>query len=395
VLALKLSVIGAGGVGQVITSHLSRANEAMVKVGDIDRSRLREVRKSSTGKVSTFRLDAGDPHQVGRLISGSDVVINASHPRFNKLIMQQALKRKAHYIDLAGYNPAAVAAQLKQDSTWRKAGLVAILGMGEDPGLSNILARRGVDMLDRVSEIRVRDGETSTSETYPFVALFAPDVFLEEAASPAHYFENGEMKTSPPMSAREIYPFPQPIGEVPVYGMDHEEVHSLPFYLPKKPDYVDFKLALTDEAASAIRLFHGLGLLERKPMRVGTSKVSPLSVLLRLLPPPAQIAGKIRGNAGVLVEVRGEVSGRRRTHRLYATMSHDEAYLKHRSNATSYLTGTPTAVCALMLAQGRIENRGVIVPECLKAEAFIQEASDFDIKVQVEEVRSRGFLGLS
>jgi saccharopine dehydrogenase-like NADP-dependent oxidoreductase len=177
--------------------------------------------------------------------------------------------------------------------------------------------------------------------------------------------------------------------------MDHEEVHSLPFYLPKKPGYVDFKLALTDEAASAIRLFHGLGLLERKPMQVGTTEVSPLDVLLRLLPPPAQIAGKIRGNAGVLVEVRGEVSGRRRTRRLYATMSHDEAYEKHRSNATSYLTGTPTAVCALMLAKGRIENRGVIVPECLKAEAFIREARDFDIEVRVEEVRSRGFLGLS
>lgn len=366
-----------------------------MKVGDIDRSRLREVSKLCTGRVSTFRLDASDPHQVGRLISGSDVVINASHPRFNKLIMQQALKRKAHYIDLAGYNPAAVAAQLSQDSTWRKAGLVAILGMGEDPGLSNILARRGADMLDRVSEVRVRDGETSTSETYPFVALFAPDVFLEEAASPAHHFESGEMKTSPPMSAKEIYPFPQPIGEVPVYAMDHEEVHTLPLYLPKKPNYVDFKLALTDEAASAIRLFHGLGLLERKPMQVGTTKVSPLSVLLRLLPPPAQIAGRIRGNAGVLVEVRGEASGRRRTHRLYAMMSHDEAYEKHRSNATSYLTGTPTAVCALMLAEGRIQNRGVTVPECLNAEAFIQEARDFDIRVQVEEVRSRGFLGLS
>jgi len=93
------------------------------------------------------------------------------------------------------------------------------------------------------------------------------------------------------------------------------------------------------------------------------------------------------------VEVRGEVSGRQSTHRLYVTMAHDEAYEKHQSNATSYLTGTPTAVCALMLAGGRIENRGVIVPECLKAEAFIQEASDFDIRVQVEE--SRGSLGLS
>jgi saccharopine dehydrogenase-like NADP-dependent oxidoreductase len=84
------------------------------------------------------------------------------------------------------------------------------------------------------------------------------------------------------------------------------------------------------------------------------------------------------------VEVKGEVSGERRVQKLYATMSHEEAYEKHRSNATSYLTGTPTAVCALRLAEGRIEKRGVLVPECLDAEPFIQEARDFDINVQIE-----------
>ena len=376
-------MIGAGGVGRVIVNHLAKAEGAKVKVGDIDRSRLRDIAKTSIGELSTSRLDAGDPDQVRRFIRSSDVVINASHPRFNMLIMKQALRNGLHYIDLAGYPES----QMRQDSKWKKAGLVAILGMGEDPGLSNVMARLGADMLDRIDEIRIRDGETSASDIYPFVALFAPDVFLEEAISPARYFEGGEMKTKPPMSGREIYPFPPPIGDVPVYSMDHEEVHTLPLYLSKKPSFVDFKLALTDEAASAIRLLEGLGLLSRKPVQVGTVKVSPLSLLLRLLPPPSQTVGKIRGNAGILVEVTGETSGERVLHRLYVTMSHDEAYEKYRSNATSYLTGTPTAICALMLADGRIENRGVIVPECLNAETFIEEARKFDLEVQVEKAR--------
>ena len=196
------------------------------------------------------------------------IVINASDPRFNMLIMRQALRKKAHYIDLAGW-PAE---QLRQDSKWRKAGLAAILGMGEDPGFSNIMARRGVDILDVANEIRIRDGDTSTSETYPFVALFAPDVFLEEATSPAHYLENGELKTSHPLSGKELYHFPPPIGSVQVYRMDHEEVHTLPKYLPKKPNFVDFKLALTNEAASAIKLFQGLGLLDRRPIPWEPSK---------------------------------------------------------------------------------------------------------------------------
>jgi saccharopine dehydrogenase (NAD+, L-lysine-forming) len=379
---LKFSIIGAGGVGQVIAGHLVKAG-ARVKVGDIDRSRLRGM-KHLTGEVTASKLDAGSSSRVERFIKGSDVVINASDPRFNLLIMKQAVKKKTHYIDLAGENPPSVEQQLKQSREWKKAGLVAVLGMGEDPGLSNIMARSGVDMLDRVTEIRVRDGETSTSETYPFVALFAPGVFLEETVSPCRYFEGGEITTSPPMSRRETYPFPQPIGEVSVYGMDHEEVHTLPHYLPKKPNYVDFKLALTDDTANAIRLFHGIGLLNRKPIKLGKTEVSPLSVLLRLLPSPSQVAGKIHGSAGVLVEVRGERSGEQQVLRLHVMMTHNEAYEKHRSNATSYLTGAPSAICALMLGQGRIENRGVIVPECLNAESFLSETPKFDLRIQRE-----------
>jgi saccharopine dehydrogenase (NAD+, L-lysine-forming) len=383
---LKFSVIGAGGVGQVITRHLTQAKSTKVKVGDMAPARLREVKKISAKEVSVVKLDAASPDQVRRFVRGSDVVINASNPRFNLLIMKQALMCGVHYIDLAGDNPISVEQQLSQNLKWQKAGLLAVLGMGEDPGLSNIMARHGVDMLDTVSEIRIRDGETSTSETYPFVALFAPEVFLEEAISPARYFENGDMKTSPPMSGRELYRFPPPLGEVPLYWMDHEEVHTLPEFLPKRPNFVDFKLALTDEAVSAIKLFQGLGLLNRKPMPVGSVKVSPLSLLLRLLPTPSEIAGKIHGSAGILVEVKG-VAGEPYTHKLYATMTHDEAYERHQTNATSYLTGTPTAVCALMLASRQIENRGVIVPECLDAKKFIEEARKFDVQVQMEKTR--------
>jgi saccharopine dehydrogenase (NAD+, L-lysine-forming) len=381
---LKFSVIGAGGVGQVVVRHLAKVGR--VKVGDIDRESLREVAKMS-GEVSTSGLNAGSPSQVSKLVKGADVVINASSPRFNLLIMKQALRGGVHYIDLAGDNPLSVEEQLKQNLKWKKAGLVAILGMGEDPGLSNIMARRGVDMLDKVTDIRIRDGETSTSETYPFVALFAPAVFLEEAISPGRYYEGGELKTSPPMSRKETYPFPQPIGEITVYAMDHEEVHTLPQYLPKKPNFVDFKLALTDDTVNAIRLINSIGLLNSKPIKLGKVKISPLSVLLHLLPSPSHIAGKIHGSAGIMVEVRGEKSGEQKVLKFHVIMTHDEAYEKYRSNATSYLTGTPTAVCSLMLAHGRIENRGVIVPECLNAERFLDEAPGFDLRVQVEETK--------
>lgn len=375
------AVIGAGGVGRVIARHL--AGRGRVRVGDIDLSALAETRKISDA-ISTRKLDASRPESVRRFIKGCDAVINASDPRFNLLIMKQALRTRVHYIDLAGYPDK----QLKQYRAWKKAGLLAVLGMGEDPGLSNIMARRAVDMLQTVSEIRIRDGETSTSDAYPFVCLFAPGVFLEEAVSPAHYYEGGEIKTSPAMSMKETYPFPQPIGNVPVYAMDHEEVHTLPEFLPKKPNYVDFKLALTDETASNIRLFQSLGLLRTEMIRVGGTKVKPLSVLLSLLPKPSQVAGKIHGNAGILVEAKGTIAGERHILKLHTTMTHEDAYRKYQSHATSYLTGTPTAVCAILLAEDRIQARGVIVPECLDAESFLDKARNFDVRVEVEKAKS-------
>lgn len=381
---MRFSVIGAGGVGQVIVRHLAKL--ATVKVGDINRESLREVANMNS-EITALKLNAGSPEQVRRFIKGSDIVINASNPRFNLLIMKQALRSGIHYLDLAGDTPSSEKEQIKQSPKWRKAGLLAVLEIGEDPGLSNIMARQAADTLDVLREVRIRDGETSTSDAYPFVCLFAPEVFLEEAISPARYYENGETKTNPPLSGRELYKFPPPLGTVPLYGMSHEEVNSLPKYLPKKPNFVDFKLALTDETLSAIKLFHGIGLLNRTPVALGKIKVSPLDVLVRLLPPPSKIGGKIHGSAGIMVEAKGEIAGQPYVEKLYTMMTHEEAFEKYHTNATSYLTGTPTAVCAKMLGEGRIDERGVIVPEVLKPQPFIEEAKNFGLQVQIERLR--------
>jgi saccharopine dehydrogenase (NAD+, L-lysine-forming) len=174
---------------------------------------------------------------------------------------------------------------------------------------------------------------------------------------------------------------------VPLYGMSHEEVNSLPKYLPKKPNFVDFKLALTDETLSAIKLFHGIGLLNQTPIALGKIKVSPLDVLVRLLPPPSKIGGKIHGSAGIMVEAKGEIAGQPYVEKLYTMMTHDEAFEKYHTNATSYLTGTPTAVCANMLGDGRVDERGVIFPEMLEPEPFIEEAKNFGLQVQIEKLK--------
>ncbi|UCE43457.1 MAG: hypothetical protein JSV57_03570, partial [Candidatus Bathyarchaeota archaeon] len=186
-------------------------------------------------------------------------------------------------------------------------------------------------------------------------------------------FENGEFKHLPPFSGREVYEFPDPIGSVTVYCTDHEEVETLPRFIKKGVKYTDFKLAFSPETVELLQTLNQIGLMSSKPVDVRGVEVSPLDVFITLIPTPSEIAGKVKGYACILADVRGEKAGERIHHLVYTFMSHEDAYKKLGVTATAYLTGIPASVGAAMLAEGKIKRRGVFPPEVLKPEPFIQE----------------------
>jgi saccharopine dehydrogenase (NAD+, L-lysine-forming) len=203
--------------------------------------------------------------------------------------------------------------------------------------------------------------------------LFSPEVFFSEVFDSPRTFMNGKRVSSPPLSGREVYEFPGPIGPQPVYLVDHEEVMTLPEYIGKGIRYVDFKLALTDECVAILHTLKKLGLMDARPIEIRGSRIAPIELLNSVIPTPVSVSKTVRGHTGIVVEVKGKKEGSTVTYKLSTLASHTESYRKLHENGTSFLTGVVPATFVRMLAEGRIKQKGVIPPESLDPLPILRE----------------------
>ncbi len=365
-------------MGTVIATHLgSERNVGGVIAADVSAARAEAlVRAAKSKRIRPLALDLSDEDALRAAVRGSALVINAALPKFNLAVMDAALEAGADYLDLAGGGKD----QLALHGKWKRAGRTAILGMGEDPGLANVFARHAADRMDEVEAVKIRDGETARSEEHPFICLFSPEVFIEETLQPATVFEDGDWKKVPPFSGREEYPFPPPVGPVPVYNVNHEEVETIPQFLGKRPRHVDFKLALLPDTVQTLQMIGRFGLMEP----------GSREALLAKIPPPGSLAGKITGHAAILVETTGRRGGVAVSHIIWSSMDHAGAGRRHGTSGTAWLTGTGAAVGALLVLNRETPGAGVFVPEQLDpAKVFeVIEGRDVEIRERILEERA-------
>ena len=383
---MKALVVGLGAVGSVIAQVLLEGNAIeSVTMADKNTAHALEVAKLAPSKARVVKIDANNKEELEAVIEGTNAVINAGHPRFNHQMMDLSLANGANYVDLAGNG---LSEQLAQDKAWKQAGLLAVPGLGEDPGLSNIYARYAADRLTTVDEIRVRDGENSSSSKYEFMLLFSPEVFFEEVLDSPRTFAGGRRVSSPPLSGREVYEFPEPIGAQPVYLVDHEEVMTLPEYIGKGVNYVDFKLALADEFIATLQTLKKVGLLEGKSVEIRGSKVAPIELLNSVVPTPVSVSRTVRGHTGIVVEVKGRKEKVGVSYKLSTMASHEGSYRALHENGTSFLTGVVPAVFVRMLAEGKINQKGVIPPECLDHLPILRELGLSGVETHVSRTET-------
>jgi saccharopine dehydrogenase (NAD+, L-lysine-forming) len=376
---MDVLIVGVGSVGSVIAQYLQQDNSiSSLTLADKDISRARNIAaKHGKTEVKAVKVDASKPEELEKLMKGKGIVVNSGHPLFNELMMQVCEKLGIAYVDLAS---SKIMDQLAHDKEFREANTLGVVGLGEDPGLSNIYARYAADRLTAVNEIKVRDGEFSVSRLHGFVPLFSPEVFFEEVLTDAIIFTNGKVIHLPPMTEKEVYDFPPPMGRQTVYALEHEEVQTLPYYIRKGVRYVDFKLALSDEFVNNVNLLKELGLLSTKPVNVKGVRVRPFDVFISTLPIPVSVASALSGHAGISVEVSGTYGGKETKYTLSIQMSHQEAYKRFGSNATSFLTGIVPAVYVSTFAKGKIKQRGVIPAEMLDADLILGELTKAGVR---------------
>ena len=348
-----------------------------IVAADVNLAAAKALAKAAgSRKVRPVRLDLNDGDALRAAVRRASLVINAALPKFNLAVMEATLEAGANYMDLAGGGKD----QLALDSRWKREGRTALLGMGEDPGLGNVFARHAADGMDEVGSVRIRDGETARSAEHPFLCLFSPEVFVQETIEPATVYAGGRWTRVPPFSGREEYPFPPPVGPVPVYHVNHEEVETIPKFLGKRPRSVDFKLALLPDTVRTLQFVAAAGIMRDPGLR---------RAFLATIPPPGALAGKITGHASILVEVTGLADGHAMARTVWASMDHVRAARRHGTTGTAWLTGTGAAVGALMLLEGAEARGGVLVPERLDPRAVFARLRGRDVAVRERIVREK------
>ncbi|KXB05463.1 hypothetical protein AKJ50_00930 [candidate division MSBL1 archaeon SCGC-AAA382A13] len=380
----KALIIGAGAQGSVIATNLAECSYVSeIVLSDIYLEKAKKTaNRLNNEKIFTSKVDANDVKDIKKASKEMDLVINATtwNPEFNLNIMEACKENNAHYQDMAS-EPCR---QLKLDDEWKKTGLTALIDTGIAPGFSNVLVAEGADKFGSVDEVRIRlyaEGETEKP-----VSLWSPETAWEDMVRETIMYIDGDFKDVPPFSGEETYEFPD-LGPKTVYYHSHEEPKTLPKFIDKGLNYLDFKMGGTEFPIA--KAFYEFGLFGEEPIDVKGVKVAPRDVLLELVPPTPSMEEieemvknrEISFKGCLLVEVKGEIKGKEKRYIRYLQPPTIEQISKIMpgANPVAYGTSMPASMFARLILKGKIKTRGVIPPEALESKVrkeFLEKLED-------------------
>jgi saccharopine dehydrogenase-like NADP-dependent oxidoreductase len=386
---MRILVVGAGGVGRAFVPIVARRDFfEHVVVADYDPARaMSAVERQADPRFSAARIDASSSADVARLIGEHRIshVLNAVDPRFVLPIFDACLAAGADYLDMAmslsrphPENPHELTgeklgdAQFARASDWEAAGRLAVVGIGVEPGLSDVFARYAADELfSEIDEIGIRDGANLVVDGYDFAPSFSIWTTIEECLNPPVIWEADRgWFTTPPFSEPEVFDFPEGIGPVECVNVEHEEVLLVPRWV--KARRVTFKYGLGDEFINVLKVLHQVGLDRTEKIRVGAVEVSPRDVVAAALPDPATIGDRMHGKtcAGTWVTGLGK-DGRPREVYLYHVVDNDWSMREYGAQAVVWQTAINPAVALELLASGAWSGTGVLGPEAFPSSPFL------------------------
>ncbi|HEU5304677.1 MAG TPA: saccharopine dehydrogenase C-terminal domain-containing protein [Gemmatimonadales bacterium] len=377
---MNVLVLGAGAVGTV--SALKFAQEAMLEklvIADAESARASLLAdRVHDPRVSAIGLNARDRAAVVAALrrNGITIVLNAALPATNIDVMRACLEAGCDYIDLASAGTDAdgipkIEDQFALDAEFKAAGRLALLGMGADPGTTNVYAAYAAKhLLDTVCELRVRDGDNSVCQGHDgFLAAFSPWVMIDECLCKAVVYRAGNFHLEEPLTGLEHFDFPE-LGVLNCYYVDHEESKTLPRSFPEART-IDFKLCMDDATVETLRVLKRLGLSSKNRVRVGDVTLAPRDLVVSLLPEPKDLAGRMRGKTCVGTLARGFKNGESRAYYVYNVADHEAAYTELGVQATAYQTGIPPVIAAGLIAQRIWRGTGVMSPEQFDPDPFL------------------------
>jgi saccharopine dehydrogenase-like NADP-dependent oxidoreductase len=406
---MRILVVGSGGVGSAFAPIAARRDfYEHIVFADIDEARARSIvdRYGAAGRFSAARIDASDPAAVAAAARAHecDVVLNAADPRFVMPIFDGALEAGVTYMDMAmslsephpDRPHEEVGKKLGDDqfevaSRWEERGALALVGLGVEPGASDIFARYAADHLfGDIDEVGVRDGANLEIEGYEFAPTFSIWTTIEECLNPPLIWERGRgWFTTAPFSEPELFTFPEGIGEVECVNVEHEEVVLVPRWVDCRR--VTFKYGLGDEFIEVLETLHKLGLDKVEPVTVRGAEVSPRDVVAAALPDPMSLGDKMKGKtcAGTWVSGTG-TDGQPREVYLYHVVDNEQTWKDDGAQAVVWQTALNPVIGLELLADGTWSGAGVLGPEAFDPVPFMDLMKEYGSPWAMTEMTPRG-----
>jgi saccharopine dehydrogenase (NAD+, L-lysine-forming) len=387
-------------VGTAFARIAARRPFAELVIADYDLSRAQHAATAKDGYLAV-QLDARDQKAIEALLAEHhcDVLMNAADPRFVMPQFRAALAAGVHYLDMAmslshpdpdePYARTGVKLgddQFAMAAEWENSGKLALAGIGVEPGLSDVFARHAADtMFSEINELGVRDGANLAVAGYDFAPTFSIWTTIEECLNPPVIWEKDRgWFTTPPFSEPETFSFPAGIGPVECVNVEHEEVLLMPRWV--QAQRVTFKYGLGEEFIGVLQTLHMLGLDKTDPVSVGGASVSPRDVVAACLPDPATLGDKMSGLtcAGTWVTGTGKDGSPREVY-LYHVVDNAWTMAEYGSQAVVWQTAVNPVVALELIDAGAWAGAGVLGPEALPAQPFLDLLTEYGSPWACEE----------
>ncbi|HVK71773.1 MAG TPA: saccharopine dehydrogenase family protein [Kofleriaceae bacterium] len=392
----KVLIIGAGGVGGVVAHKTAQARDVFDDVLLVSRTLGRcqkiqaEIQELQGRTIRIGQVDADDVVATTRLLKAErpDVVVNVALPYQDLPLMDACLEAGINYLDTANYEPPDVAKfeykwQWAYRDRYKSAGLLAVLGSGFDPGVTNMYcAYAQKHLFDSIKYIDILDCNGG-SHGKAFATNFNPEINIREITARGRYWEKGEWKETDPLSVSAIFDYPG-VGERKSFLLYHEELESLALNI-RGLERIRFWMTFGEAYLKHLEVLGNVGMTRIDPVDYDGKPVVPIKFLKALLPDPASLAPGYTGKTSIGCLIEGVKDGKPRKVFIYNICDHAETYREVRAQAVSYTTGVPAVSGAVMMVTGKWKGPGVFNMEELDPDPFLDDVAKRGLPWVVEE----------
>lgn len=377
----KVLIIGAGGVSNVVVRKCAENSQVYSEILLASRTKSKcdaiaeDIRNIP---VHTAKVDADKASEVSTLIRDfkPELVINVALPYQDLPIMDACLAEGVNYIDAANYEPKDKAHfeyswQWAYHDRFKKAGILALLGSGFDPGVSNVYTAYGKKhYFDKVETLDIVDCNAG-NHGQAFATNFNPEINIREITQKGKFYKGGKFHEIPPMSEHKPIDYPQ-VGPRESYLLWHEELESLVKFIPEIKK-ARFWMTFGQEYLTHLRVLEDVGMTRIDPVDFKGQKIIPLEFLKALLPEPGTLGENYTGKTCIGCQLTGTKDGKPQTYFIYNVCDHAECFKEVKAQAVSYTTGVPVMLGGAMILTGKWKGEGVFNMEQFDPDPFMAE----------------------